>query len=351
MADQTTTPEKVTEAPGSRPRVRRQTGSLLRAYGMVIAVIALAAFFQAQNQAFLDGDNIMVIIRSMASIAMIAFAQLLVIILAEIDLSVGAVYGLAATTLACLWLGAGNSPFQVPFIVALVLALGVGLLAGVSNAFFTTALGMPSFIPTLGMLSIAQGAELLLSNATQFAPKYYLPPPPQAELDMFRALGATTLPFGIPIQVLWLAFFFVVFWVVRHRTLFGFRLLAVGGNPDAARVARLPIAKYKWVVFMLSTFMAAVAGILDFSYVGSVGPGSGLSLTFPVIAAVVIGGASLNGGRGTIAGTLIGATLLAVIRNGLAIMGVGSYGALIVTGVVIIGAVAFDRLAHGKRAE
>jgi len=143
----------------------------------------------------------------------------------------------------------------------------------------------------------------------------------------------------------------VVFWVVRHRTLFGFRLLAVGGNPDAARVARLPIAKYKWVVFMLSTFMAAVAGILDFSYVGSVGPGSGLSLTFPVIAAVVIGGASLNGGRGTIAGTLIGATLLAVIRNGLAIMGVGSYGALIVTGVVIIGAVAFDRLAHGKRAE
>ena len=95
--------------------------------------------------------------------------------------------------------------------------------------------------------------------------------------------------------------------------------------------------------------MAAVAGILDFSYVGSVGPGSGFPLTFPVFAAVVIGGASLNGGRGTIVGTLIGATLLAVIRNGLAFMGMGAFGALIVTGVVIIGAVTFDRIAHGKR--
>jgi ribose/xylose/arabinose/galactoside ABC-type transport system permease subunit len=318
---------------------------------MIIAVIALALFFQVQNSAFLEADNILVIIRSMASIAMIAFAQLLVIILAEIDLSVGAVYGLAATTLACFWLGAGNSPFQVPFIVALLLALGVGVLAGASNAFFTTVLRMPSFIPTLGMLSIAQGAELLLSNATSFSPQYYLPPPPQGELDMFRALGATRLPFDIPIQVLWLALFLVIFWVVRHRTLFGFRLLAVGGNPDAARIARLPIVRYKWIVFILSTVMAAIAGILDFSYVGSVGPGSGLSLTFPVIAAVVIGGASLLGGRGTVVGTLIGATLLAVIRNGLAIMGVGAYGALIVTGVVIIAAVAFDTIAHGKRPE
>jgi ribose/xylose/arabinose/galactoside ABC-type transport system permease subunit len=351
MANQKMTAEQAREAPTRRQLVRRQAGTALRAYGMIIAVVALSLFFQVQNPAFLEADNVLVIVRSMASIAMIAFAQLFVIILGEIDLSVGAVYGLAATVLATFWLGAGNAPFELPFIVALVLALSVGLLAGASNAFFTTVFGMPSFVPTLGMLSIAQGTELLLSNAASYAPQYNLPPPPQGEVDIFRALGATVLPFGIPIQVLWLAVFAALFWVVRHRSLFGFRLLAIGGNQAAARTARLPILKYKWIVFILSGLMAAIAGILDFSYVGSVGPGSGLSLTFPVIAAVVIGGASLMGGRGTIFGTLVGATLLAIIRNGLAIMGVGAYGGLIVTGVVTIGAVALDRIAHGKRAE
>jgi ribose/xylose/arabinose/galactoside ABC-type transport system permease subunit len=350
MANVKATTEQAPDAATRRRNAGDQVQAAIRAYGLIIAVILLALFFQVGNSAFLEADNLLVMVRSMASIAMIAFAQLLVIILGEIDLSVGAVYGLAATTLAVFWLHAGNAPFQVPFVVALMMALFVGVLAGMSNAFFTTVLGMPSFIPTLGMLSIAQGAELLLSNASSFAPQYYKTPPPAGELSLFRSLGNLGLPFAVPVQVIWLAAFLVVFWIIRHRTLFGFRLLAVGGNPDAARIARLPIRKYKWVVFIISGVMACVAGILDFSYIGSVGPGSGLSLTFPVIAAVVIGGASLNGGRGTIFGTLIGATLLAIIRNGLAIMGIGAYGGLIVTGVVTIGAVAFDRIAHGKRA-
>jgi len=341
-----------TAGPAGPARLSLGLGSL-RTYGLLIAIIVISLFFYLQNSAFAKPENLLVLLRSMASLGMIAFAQLLVIIAGELDLSVGAVYGLAATTLAVLWLAPNASmrlPFhpELPFLLALALALCVGLGAGWINAFFTTVVKIPSFIATLGMLSIAGGAELLLSNASNFNPAYNVPPADATEVQWFRALGATTLPFGIPVQVGWLALFFVVFWVVRHRTLFGFRLLAIGGNAPASEVNRLPVRRYKFIVFMLCGFMAGLAGILDFSYIGSIGPNSGAPLTFPVFAAVVIGGASLSGGRGTVFGTLMGAVLLAVLRNGLAIMGVGAFAQLIFVGAVTIGAVTIDVL--GQRA-
>lgn len=328
-----------------RPRLTSGLTSL-RTYGLFIAIVLVSVFFYLQNPAFAKPENIFLLLRAMSSLALIAFAQLLVIITGELDLSVGSVYGLSAVTLAVLWLGAGIWPFPLPFVVALVIALGVALLAGAINAFFVTIVKIPAFIATLGMLSIAQGAELLLSRASTFNAQYHVPPPDSTEFDLFRFLGYTTLPGGIPIQVVWLALAFGLFWVLRHRTLFGFRLLAIGGNPDAAKVSRLPVTKYKWIVFMLCALMAGVAGILDFSFVGSVGPNSGQALTFPVFAAVVIGGASLAGGRGTVFGALMGAVLLAVLRNGLAIMGVSAFAQLIVVGMVTIGAVTVDVLSQ-----
>jgi ribose/xylose/arabinose/galactoside ABC-type transport system permease subunit len=325
----------------------------LRTYGLVVAIVLVSLFFYLQNPAFAKPENIFLLLRAMASLALIAFAQLLVIITGELDLSVGSVYGLAAVTLAVLWLGAGVWPYPLPFFVALVLALGIAVLAGAVNAFFTTIVGIPAFIATLGMLSIAQGLELLLSGAASFNAQYFNPPPDPGEFAIFRFLGYTTLPGGIPIQVVWLALFFGIFWVVRHRTLFGFRLLAIGGNPDASRVTRLPVVRYKWIVFIACAFMAGLSGILDFSFIGSVGPNSGQTLTFPVFAAVVIGGASLAGGRGTVFGTLMGAVLLAVLRNGLAIMGVSVFAQLIIVGMVTIGAVTVDVVSQraARRAE
>jgi ribose/xylose/arabinose/galactoside ABC-type transport system permease subunit len=322
----------------------------LRTYGLVLAIVLISVFFYLQNPAFAKPDNIFLLLRAMASLAMIAFAQLLVILTGELDLSVGSIYGLAAVILTTLWLGAGIWPFAVPFWLALLIALAVPVLAGATNAFFTTIVKIPAFIATLGMLSIAQGLELLISRASTFNAQYNVPPPDAGELAVFRFLGYTTLPGGIPIQVFWLALFFVIFWVIRHRTLFGFRLLAIGGNADASRVTRLPVVRYKFIVFMLCAFMAGLAGILDFSFVGSVGPNSGQPLTFPVFAAVVIGGASLSGGRGTVFGTLMGAVLLAVLRNGLAIMGVSAFAQLIFVGVVTIGAVTLDVLSQRAAA-
>ena len=342
-----------TPQPTGRPRLTLGVSSL-RTYGLLIAIIVVAVFFYVQNNAFANPNNVFQLLRSMTSLAMIAFAQLLVIVVAELDLSIGSVYGLTATALAVFWLGAGNSPFEpMHFGVALVIALGIALAAGATNAFFTTVVGIPSFIATLGMLSVASGLELLLSNAGSFNAAYSVPPPDQGQLEAFRFLGFTTLPGGMPIQVLWLGVAFVVFWVIRHRTLFGFRLLAIGGNTDAARVTRLPVRKYKFIVFMLCGFMAGLAGVLDFSFVGSIGPNSGASLTFPVFAAVVIGGASLSGGRGTVFGTLMGAVLLAIIANGLAIMGVPSFVRLVFIGAVTIGAVSIDVIAQraARRSE
>jgi len=322
----------------------------LRTYGLVLAIVILSVFFYLQNPAFAKPENIFLLLRAMSSLAIIAFAQLLVIVTGELDLSVGSIYGLAAVSLAVLWLGAGIWPYPLPFIVALAIALAIPLLAGAVNAFFVTIVRIPAFIATLGMLSIAQGLELLVSRASTFNAQYNVPPPDAGELAAFRFLGYTTLPGGIPIQVVWLALFFGLFWVIRHRTLFGFRLLAIGGNADAARVSRLPVVKYKFAVFMLCALMAGFAGILDFSFVGSVGPNSGQPLTFPVFAAVVIGGASLSGGRGTVFGTLMGAVLLAVLRNGLAIMGVSAFAQLIFVGVVTIGAVTLDVLSQRAAA-
>jgi ribose/xylose/arabinose/galactoside ABC-type transport system permease subunit len=343
---------RLSAGPVSTPRPTLGLASL-RAYGLVVAIVLISIFFYLNNPAFAKQENILLLLRAMASLAMIAFAQLLVIIAGELDLSVGSVYGLTAVTVAALWLGVGISPVQLPFVVALAIALVVPLVVGATNAFFTTIVGIPSFIATLGMLSIAQGLELLISNATNFNAQYSIPAPDPWELGLFRFLGFTRLPLGIPIQVVWLGVAFVVFWVIRHRTLFGFRLLAVGGNPQAALVTRLPVRRYKFIVFMLCAFMAGLAGVLDFSYVGSVGPNSGGGLTFPVFAAVVIGGASLTGGRGTVFGTLMGAVLLAILGNGLAIMGVGAFARLIFVGLVTIGAVALDVLAQraARRAE
>jgi ribose/xylose/arabinose/galactoside ABC-type transport system permease subunit len=330
----------------------------LRTYGLLIAIVLLCVFFTSQRSAFASSDNIYVLLRSMASLAMIAFAQLLVIITGELDLSVGAVYGLAATTVAVLWLEPSPAirlPFapQLPVLLALVFALCIGPLIGWINAFFTTVVQIPSFVATLGMLSIATGVELLLGNASTFNPAYNVPPPDPTEVQWFREIGSTRLPLEVPIQIAWLGLFFVVFWVIRHRTLFGFRILAIGGNGPAAHVARLPVRRYKFAVFIMCGFMAGLAGILDFSYVGSVTPNSGAPFTFPVFAAVVIGGASLAGGRGTVFGTLLGAALLAVLRNGLAIMGVGSFAQLIVVGGVTIGAVTLDVVSQraARRAE
>jgi len=318
-------------------RVGGSTALVARVVGLTFSVGIAMLVFTIINSNFARTGNLIEVVRAMSSLGLMALGLTLLIVVGELDLSVGATYGLAAMLMGKVWLAG------VPFPLALAIGLGTGAAVGFVNAALTLGVGMPSFIATLATLNVAQGLTLWISNAQSIAPAFATPAPPKWQLGWFSAIGATILPFTIPIQVAWLVVLAVVVGYVLHRSLFGFRLFAIGGNLEAARAAKLPVTRYKFVTFVLCGTLAALAGILDFSFLSSTDPNAGSSLLFPVFAAVVIGGASLSGGRGLIIGTVLGALLLETLTNGLSIIGVGSYGQLIFVGAAIAGAVALDR--------
>jgi ribose/xylose/arabinose/galactoside ABC-type transport system permease subunit len=316
----------------------------LRIGGLLIVIVAVMVVFSLVNSAFASPANFLGLLRAMSTLAIVALGETLVIVSGELDLSIGSTYGLASTLMAVAWI-----EWKVPVYIAIPMALIAACGIGGFNAFFTTVLRIPSFIVTLGSLSIVQGLTLLLSNSQTFNAAYAEPPVNPGQLAFFTGLSNIPLPLGLPAQVVWLAVLAVIFFILLHRSLFGFRLLAIGGNQQAAQLARLPVRKYKLIAFVICGVMAAIASILDFAFIGTTQPNAGESLTFPVFAAVIIGGASLSGGRGTVFGTLMGSLLLAVLANGLALIGVGSFVQLLFIGTVTIGAVALDRWSSSWR--
>ena len=321
------------------PRASRGPADLLRASGLLAAIALVGLGFGLLNPAFLTLDIGISVLRSMCSVAILGLGLTLVIVSGEIDLSVGAMYGLASNALAVIWILGGVSVYA-----ALPLALLIGAFVGFINGVLSTACRIPSFIVTLGSYNLLYGLSLLITSATTFNPAY----PPEGynvgpgEIGFFTGLTHQVGPHQVSVEILWMAAASVVVGYLLHNTLYGFRLFAIGGNATAARFARLPVNGYKILAFMASGLLAAVAGILDFSFVQTTQPDIGLSQTFPVFAAVVIGGASLTGGKGTVLGTLGGAFLLAELQTGLAVLSPGPYAQQIFLGLVTIGAVALD---------
>ena len=312
-----------------------------RVIGLWGAIVVVGLVFSQLNDAFLSGGNLLGLLRSGSTLAIVALGALLVIIAAEIDLSVGAVYVLGPVVLSVLWIQQG-----LPFFVAVLGALLVSVLIGMFNALMTVKARIPSFIVTLGALSLVEGLAIILSGSQLFTPAYADPPLPPAEVDAFVNLGGSVVA-GIPIQLIWVVLLAIVMFVILHFSVFGFRLTALGGNEQAARFARLPVTRYKFIVFGVSSLLAGLAGIIDFSFLQSSQPTSaGASLTFPVFAAVIIGGASLTGGTGTVLGTISGAILLTEIGNGMSLLGVGAGPQLIFTGAITIAAVGLDQASR-----
>jgi len=320
----------------------------LRIGGLLIAILIVIVIFTllSKPNTFLTFTNALGIMRSMSTIAIVALGLTLVIVVGEIDLSFGYMYGLASILIGVAWIIWGW-----PIYAAIPLAFVAAAALGSVNAFLVTILKIPSFIVTLGTGQLVFGTTLLVSNTATLNPAY---PPvgkavPEGQVQWFFGLSNQDLPLDIPMQAIWMVGVAVVIGFLLSRSLFGFRLKAIGGNPAAARLARLPIVKYKFAAFIFSASLASLAAMLDFAFIGSVQPNAGVSLTFPVFAAVIIGGASLAGGRGTAIGTLSGALLLAIIANGLALLSAGSYLSNFVSGAVTIAAVVLDRFTQSLR--
>jgi len=260
-------------------------------------------------------------------------------VVGEIDLSFGATYGLAINALAVMWIVYG-----MPVYAAMPIAILIGAAVGLFNGALVTRFKIPSFIVTLGSYNLLYGVTLWVSNTATYNPAY--PPPgktvPEDQLDFFVGLTQAVGPFRLSLEVVWMIGIAIVVGLLLHRSLFGFRLMAIGGNPAAAQLARLPVKRYKVLAFVLCGALAAIAGVLDFSFIQTSQPNTGLSATFPVFAAVIIGGASLSGGKGTVIGTIGGALLLAELQLGLSILSPGAHVQQIFLGAVTIGAVALD---------
>jgi ribose/xylose/arabinose/galactoside ABC-type transport system permease subunit len=210
---------------------------------------------------------------------------------------------------------------------------------------------IPSFIATLGSSTLVFGLTLWVGQTQNLS--YQYPPIGHtvsgSQASFFKNLGAANLPGNFPEQGIWTLSLLVIFAFVLARTLFGFRLKAIGGSRPAAEVVRLPVKRYIFIAFVVCACTACLAGLLDFSFVGTASPNDGQAYLFPVFAAVIIGGASLSGGKGSAFGTVMGALLLAVLANGFALIAAGPFAQQLLLGSVTVGAVVIDRLTS-KRA-
>jgi ribose/xylose/arabinose/galactoside ABC-type transport system permease subunit len=342
-----------------RDRVLSQLRGLgLQRVAGLLAAVVIAGFVFAvwSDWLFLKTGNLVVMIRLMGVLGIIGLGLLVVLLVGEIDLSFSALAVLSAIVMGKMWVELGYH-IAIGILVAFAVAIGVGLF----NAFFVNVVKVPSFIVTLGSNTLVFGFTLLISRNTPILAQK-LPPDPEewqvrggdyvdaAEYTFFRALASNyALPGRFPLQVVWLAGFAIVFGILLSRGVFGFRMKAIGGNEQAAVLAKLPVRRYKTLAFVISACMAAMGGLLDFSFISQVQPNQGGIYLFPVFTAVIIGGASLSGGRGTVSGTLLGALLLAVISNGLALNATGAFVQQMWLGTVTIAAVVLDQWARSRQ--
>lgn len=289
-----------------------------------LVVICIALFIATPN--FLTPGNLLNVGIQAAVIAILAFGMTFVIVTAGIDLSVGSIAALAAMSTAFMF-----TEWGLPGWLALILGLAVGSLLGATSGFAVAYGKLPPFIATLAMLTIARGLTLVISGGK-----------PINTPEVVDFLGSSVGPIPVPIIVMAIAGLVCAF--MLNKTVMGRSMYAIGGNIEAARLSGLPVKKVLVTVYALSGLFAGLAGLVLAGRLSSAQPTAGAGYELDAIAAVVIGGASLAGGVGSAFGTLVGALLLAVIRNGLNILNVPSFWQQVVIGIVIAVAVGVDSL-------
>ena len=305
---------------------RAALARFLRLYGMLLVLIILIAALGILQPRALNPTNILNLARQISITALVSAGQTLVILAAQIDLSVGSVVGLAGVIAAGVLRDSGSA------LLAVSAGLGVGAACGWVNGVIVAKGRVAAFIVTLATLGIANGITLIYTGARPIA----------VENDAFAFLGEGKID-GIPFPIILAALVYVLLWVVLNKTPFGRYNYAIGGNELATRLAGIPVDRYKIYIFVSAGILAGLTGIVLTARLGSGVPTLGSGFELISITAVVLGGTSLFGGEGKIWGTLVGAAITGIIANALSILGVGAYYQPVVTGVVIVLAVLADR--------
>lgn len=316
-------------------RIHRE---LLARFQSLIALAIMVLAMSLLSERFLTADNGWNILRQISVNLCLSIGMTLIILAAGIDLSVGAVLALSGAVAAgVLKNGVVLSPFAVrlEFTVlgAIVAGLLVGAAAGWFNGLAITRFRLPPFVATLGMFSIARGLTMLWTGGF-----------PITGLGSEFGYIGTGVFLGIPMPVWISGTLVVVFLVVTRRTRFGRYLYAVGGNERAALLTGLPVARIKLGVYTLGGLLSGAAGLIVTARLDSAQPNAGLGYELDSIAAVVIGGTSLSGGRGSVLGTVLGCLIIGVLNNGLFLLDVSPFWQQVVKGLVILAAVAIDRM-------
>ena len=303
-----------------------------RQLGTFAGLLGLSVILWAATPHFLTVSNLLNVLEQTSINAIVAVGMTFVIISGGIDLSVGSVLALAGIALASA-LEAG-----VPAPAAVALALAAGLTCGLANGVLITFGRLPPFIATLGMMSVARGAALMLAEGR----------PISGFSDAFRAL-ATARVLMVPAPVIITALVYAVAQFVLTQTVFGRAAYGIGGNEEAARLSGVAVRFHKTAIYGVAGLTSAAAAVILTARLNSAQPTAGTMYELDAIAATVIGGTSLLGGEGTLVGALIGALIMGVLRNGLNLLNVSSFFQQVVIGLVIIGAVLIDMSLKRRR--
>jgi fructose transport system permease protein len=327
----TTTTTSVRAVPPWRHLVNGST------IGPLAALILACAFFTLNTDTFLTGGNLSLIIQQVMVMGTLAIGQTLVILTAGIDLSNGAVMALGGILMTKLAADGG-----VPPLLAIALGIGACAAFGLVNGLLVTRISLPPFIVTLGMLNIAFALTHIYSNEETITKV----PSEMTALGNTFTIGSTDVTYGSVVTIV----LFLFFGYVLSQTAWGKHVYAVGNNPEAARLTGIRSKRLLIGVYTIAGLVYGIAALLLVARTGVGDPKAGQTENLESITAVVLGGTSLFGGRGSVVGTLIGALIVGVIRNGLQLMGVGSIYQTLITGVLVILAVTVDQISRRRAA-
>ena len=301
--------------------------------GLLVVILLLYVVFSNTATGFLSIYNQQNILRDAASLGICAFGATLIIIAGEIDVSVGPMVAFLSVALSFLLKWDVSIVLAIP--AAMLLGILLGAVAGVLRAYFS----VPSFVATLGLWSALRGLALFFTDAL---PVSYSSSPFLDFLD--------TRLVGLPAAAWVMLVLFAVFGFVARKTSYGRSVYAIGGNASAAQLAGIPVKRVRVILFATAGFLASISGILLTSRLGSGNAGAATGLEFDVIAAVVVGGTALSGGRGTMIGTILGVLTITLIGNGLVLLGINPFFQQVVRGVIIVAAVLLNIAASQRGA-